>query len=239
MSDIILKRAKAIRITLSLLAIGFLVICLYQFRSSVIQTSNKQIEKSRNGIAVHRLLASNPASRPKKESPSKDMSTAPELYSISHAVSFEILSETYADDDELTDEYWDESEYVTEQRNIVEQMSDQKLDDREFINSLESQLISTDYIGQFDDVTRQLEMLYLENDESNPRLVDVHCVESLCRIVLEVPDVIEQHRALVSMQERIDWIQEGYAQVQIQPNDSRFLTVYLIRPEMEPDWLVE
>lgn len=143
-----------------------------------------------------------------------------------------VLQERYVDQEEVIDENWDDENDADQQRRNRQLMTEQELANLEAIAQLEMMLHQGDinYI-ETDRLRTELDEQFSTYEDQSQQLLDLQCTERVCRVAVQVSDEMSQLDVLQELPEQFDWVEQSFADIEVEPDDSRVLTVYLTKQQ--------
>ena len=142
-----------------------------------------------------------------------------------HTDKIKILEETYSHN-VVIDEYWSEENTVRSKKEKWKNLSFNELLANKQIHMMENQLMEPNYDATVNhEIKAQIKQLIMEKST----LLDLQCGKSLCRVVANLPYSASQYELLNNLTSKLEWIDKSFAKVEINPDDSRILTLYLTR----------
>jgi len=145
---------------------------------------------------------------------------------ISHEKT-KILRETQAQNN-IVDENWDETNYVISERENQKNLSFEALLAEKTIQTLESQLAEDMFSLEPEDEKIIALQQYLETDiDPNYQLLNLQCSKMVCQVVSKISDAQNQKAFIRDLTSKFDWPEKSYADIKINADDSRLVTLYL------------
>lgn len=234
----------SIKINIKSLVLAFSVIAFF-----VVSFTSENNPKSKSDAVTNRKISVNlnkPATKPllhqteRKKTINKSFESAESVfptrpadfdkaeYSVQNE--FELTQIRYVDESIEVDEDISEEEYLKQRKEKFDAMTGEEKAVEQRILELDNQLMSTvEMAEESPEMTHELIAAFSpeNSDEMNP-LVDVQCSESVCRMALEVTDEYAEYDAIDTINSGIVDFQQVVKDIQIRPDDSRFVTVYLV-----------
>lgn len=234
---------------LSALSVTAVALSVQLFRSDEldlpeIQTSaaSQQLNVPTSSQTIQRINKQLPVksvTNPSKKTSSYNSQVVTPVYIVGET---EVLQEIY-EEELVADESWNEEAYIEKQHEIEKTMSDYELAARDQINYFENQLhdaeptqlLNTEVYSQLEQLFQPTEdgteELLTETSQPERQLLDIQCSNQVCRIAIETLDEYSQNELLENLPQQLDWVDRTFANVQIQPDDRRVVTLYLTRLE--------
>jgi len=136
-----------------------------------------------------------------------------------------ILQESYTQD-EIVDEHWIEENTTESRKNRWEHLSFDEMLAQKQIHIMEKQLLESEFeSNSYPQLEAQIKQLVT----GKTLLVDLQCGNSLCRFIASLPYASSQTALLKNFSDKLVWVDRSFAKVEINPDDSRTLILYLTR----------
>lgn len=137
--------------------------------------------------------------------------------------SIKILNERYTEN-EILDENWDEEASLAAKGNQWENLSFNEVLAKKQVHLMQNQLVESLYESGNNYVKEsQIQQVI----GASFALIDLQCGLSNCRVVAQVPHAASQYELIKSLPQQLDWLSQSFAEVEINPDDSRIVTLYL------------
>lgn len=196
--------------------------------TTVVQNINPNLQKKANLVTsdsekTHRIKSKISLSKNSKEKPSS-------LETVdSGCRTIEQNYDPYADEQYFHSESDDEG--IDEQLTLQSELTHDELAVQEKIGSFENQMMhETDNFAWDDENAYELRQFFGVEDHAEQQkhsLVDLHCANEVCRLLVIVSNAQNQYELMDDLAYQLYWLEQSYVDVTVNADDSRMVVIYL------------